>query len=278
MNQQGQIQSIGDSTLDIGFRDLDGDGDYDLVTGQGESGSFTNKVYDNVLGSADTLAPILMASNVPLTISNPTTIVHAQVSDQISEDGHIGVTMDFTYTLTPSGGGSGTATHMGTGLYRIAVPTPIGTTSVTINCSAEDTVGNVANYGPIDIPPSGGSGWTDLGDGHAGVSGIPNLAGTGTLVTSAPFTLDLTSAAPSASATLFVSLADTPTGFKGGTLHTVPIALSLAFVTNGSGQILLGGPWPPGASGLTFYVQYAIVDAAASKGVSLSNYLRADVP
>jgi hypothetical protein len=277
VNQQGQIQSITDSTLDLGFGDLDGDGDYDMVTGQGESGNFTNKVYVNS-GSADTLAPVMMADNVPLTISNPTTIVHAQLSDQISEDGHIGVTMSFTYTLTPSGGGSASGTHMGTGLFRIAVPTPVGTTGVTINCSAEDGVGNVANYGPISIPPGGGSAWTDLGGGLAGVSGIPNLAGTGTLVTGQPFTLNLTNAAASATTAVFASLADNPTNFKGGVLHTVPIVFSLPLATNGSGQILLGGPWPPGASGLTFYVQYVIVDGAAPVGVSISNYLRADVP
>jgi hypothetical protein len=186
--------------------------------------------------------------------------------------------MSFTYTLSPSGGGSASGTHMGTGLFRIAVPTPVGTTGVTINCSAEDGVGNVANYGPISIPPGGGSAWTDLGGGLAGVSGIPNLAGTGTLVTGQPFTLNLTNAAASATTAVFASLADNPTNFKGGVLHTVPIVFSLPLATNGSGQILLGGPWPPGASGLTFYVQYVIVDGAAPVGVSISNYLRADVP
>ena len=45
-----------------------------------------------------------------------------------------------------------------------------------------------------------------------------------------------------------------------------------------AGQIPLGGPWVPGASNLTFYVQYAIADGAAPVGVALSNYLRADVP
>jgi hypothetical protein len=276
-NANSSIQTVGDATLDFGFADLDGDGDYEMVTGQGESGVFTNKVYVNS-GPADTLAPTLVASNVPLVISNPTTIVHAQVADAISDDGHIGVKMSFTYTLTPSGGGSAVGTHMGTGLFRIAVPTPPGTTGATINCSAVDGAGNVANYGPIDIPPAGGSGWTDLGDGLAGISGIPNLAGTGTLVTGQPFTLTLSSAAPSALATVFASVADTPSAFKGGTLHTVPIVFSLALATSGAGTIPIGGPWPAGAGGLTFYLQFAIADGAAPLGVSLSNYLRADVP
>tara|TARA_R110002072_G_scaffold69483_17_gene168520 strand:- start:2923 stop:5112 length:2190 start_codon:yes stop_codon:yes gene_type:complete len=80
------IQDVGDSTLDLTIGDLDNDGDYDFVTGQGESGSFTNRVYINS-GSADTLAPVIVRDNVPATISNWPMVVRAEVRDQVRDDG-----------------------------------------------------------------------------------------------------------------------------------------------------------------------------------------------
>ncbi|MEE8147905.1 MAG: VCBS repeat-containing protein, partial [Longimicrobiales bacterium] len=45
----GRIEALSDSTLDAGVGDLDNDGDYDLITAQGESNSaqWINKVYLN---------------------------------------------------------------------------------------------------------------------------------------------------------------------------------------------------------------------------------------
>jgi hypothetical protein len=45
-----------DSTLDLDVGDLDNDGAYDVVTAQGESGNFLNRVYRN-RGAADTIPP-----------------------------------------------------------------------------------------------------------------------------------------------------------------------------------------------------------------------------
>ena len=57
VHQPGVVQSQSDSSLDIALGDLNGDGRTDLVTAQGESGNFTNKVYFNI-GPVDTLAPV----------------------------------------------------------------------------------------------------------------------------------------------------------------------------------------------------------------------------
>ncbi|MEM7262821.1 MAG: VCBS repeat-containing protein [Planctomycetota bacterium] len=51
------ITSVGDSSLDVEVGDLDGNGTLDVVTAQGESGLFTNRVYMNN-GPADTIPPI----------------------------------------------------------------------------------------------------------------------------------------------------------------------------------------------------------------------------
>jgi plastocyanin len=54
------IQAITDSSLDIKVADLTGDGRYDIVTAQGESGSFIDRIYVNVTGSVDTVPPTII--------------------------------------------------------------------------------------------------------------------------------------------------------------------------------------------------------------------------
>jgi len=121
--------------------------------------------------------------------------------------------------------------------------------------------------------------WTDLGFGLAGVSGIPSLVGTGTLVGGSATSLDLSSAKPSAPCGLFVGLSNNPTSFKGGTLIPVPILLTVSFTTSPTGTVALPFTWPTGLpSGFSTYYQYAIKDAAAVQGVALSNALKATTP
>jgi Tol biopolymer transport system component len=116
------------------------------------------------------------------------------------------------------------------------------------------------------------SSWAGAGAGLAGVSGVPMFSGTGMLVAGGNASLNLTSAAPSAPCLLLVSLASTPVPFKGGTLYAFPPLTQLPFVTNGSGNILLPFTWPSGVPKyLEIFFQYAILDAAAPNGVSLSN-------
>jgi len=121
--------------------------------------------------------------------------------------------------------------------------------------------------------------WTSLGGGLPGAAGIPALKGTGTLAAGSPGTLKLSGAAPLAPALLLVSAANTPTPFKCGTVVTVPILFQLTLPTNGAGQLSLAwGAWPGGLSGASLYFQYAVADAGAPCGASISNALRADVP
>lgn len=51
------ITASTDSSLDVKVADFDGDGRYDIVTGQGESGSFQNRIYMNN-GAVDTQPPV----------------------------------------------------------------------------------------------------------------------------------------------------------------------------------------------------------------------------
>jgi hypothetical protein len=121
--------------------------------------------------------------------------------------------------------------------------------------------------------------WSDLGFGKPGVNGIPQLAGTGTLVGGSAGSVVLTNAKASTPAMLFVSLASTPTPFLGGTLVPVPPVLVIPLGTDAAGAISLPFTWPAGIpSATSLWFQYAISDAAAIHGVSLSNAIQATTP
>ena len=87
--------------------------------------------------------------------------------------------------------------------------------------------------------------WTDLGFALPGVSGAPHLSGTGTLESGSSGFIQLSSAATSAPAVLFVSTSSTPSLFKGGTLLTVPVLVTLPVPTDFLGEAVLSWTaWP----------------------------------
>ena len=122
--------------------------------------------------------------------------------------------------------------------------------------------------------------WTSLESGLVGLTGVPSLVGNGTLVPGSSGVLGLTNARPGALSALFVSLASTPTPFKGGVLVTVPVTLTVYLLTNPLGSIQIPwAAWPGGLpSATSLYFQYAIKDLAAVQGVALSNGLKATTP
>ncbi|MCB9898479.1 MAG: endonuclease [Planctomycetes bacterium] len=120
-----------------------------------------------------------------------------------------------------------------------------------------------------------GNAWVDLGFGLAGVSGVPLLEGTGTLLPEDPYTIALSNARPSATAGLFLTLASTPVPFKGGTLVPFPSPFVFILATNPSGEIALGSSTAAGTpAGIDLFVQYWIQDPAAIWGLSASNALQ----
>ena len=81
--------------------------------------------------------------------------------------------------------------------------------TVIVGAPADDDAGGV-NAGSAYAYSLPDATWTDLGFGLAGVAGVPELAGTGTLVAGSAGALELVNAAPSAPALLFVSFTSTP--------------------------------------------------------------------
>ncbi len=121
------------------------------------------------------------------------------------------------------------------------------------------------------------------GSGLPGVRGVPVLSGAGSLKAGSPGALVLRGARPAAPvppiAVLFVSTGAGAAPFKGGLLAAFPPLIVLGLATDASGGLTVGwNAWPGDAAGLTLVFQYAIVDAAAVKGVALSHALNASVP
>jgi len=92
------IQGVGDSTLDATAVDIDLDGDYDLITAQGESNSaqYANKLYLNT-GPADTRPPVATAKQVPTAPGSWPVLAHAKMTDAVIDDGVTYVTGKAAY-------------------------------------------------------------------------------------------------------------------------------------------------------------------------------------
>jgi hypothetical protein len=143
-------------------------------------------------------------------------------------------------------------------------------TVTTLNDVAADQTLTISAEVPV---------WTDLGSGLAGTAGVPQLSGTGTLLGGSSGTINLTLAKPSTACQLEVSLVSLPAPFKGGVLVAFPPLIGIPLGTLPDGTLPLPFVWPVGLpSGTNLWFQYLISDAAAVKGVALSNGLKATTP
>ncbi len=81
----GVMPAVTDSSLDIKVGDVTGDGKPDMITAQGESGSFQNRIFVNI-GPADTIAPsVRLLEQVPSNGAGPFA-VRTEVFDGITSD------------------------------------------------------------------------------------------------------------------------------------------------------------------------------------------------
>ena len=154
-------------------------------------------------------------------------------------------------------------------------------TGLTVfNWTVDDGPGNplglIFDHMTISVVPQT---WTDKGGALAGVAGNPKLTGTGDLSDGSANTLALIRGAPNTVAGLVIGLSSLPAPFKGGTLLP-KLDIGPVFVpTNGNGAIQLPFNMPSGVPGGTeLWLQWAIPDAAAIKGIALSNALLGVTP
>ena len=141
----GIVPTLADSSLDIKAGDLTGDGRPDLITAQGESGAFQNRIYINS-GPADTIAPnIKLTEQVVPTGLGPFT-VRTEVFDGISSDrGYDDAGVDLVYTVD---GGKPLTVSMrwsGNSLWRGTIPAQAVCATVQYFVRARDVSLNVRN-------------------------------------------------------------------------------------------------------------------------------------
>ncbi len=255
-------------TLDGEVGDMDGDGDYDILTAN-DNGA-PNRYWENVLGIPDTHGANCHILDHSITVGNDV-IVHTQLSDNAPYYLIAAYDVVMTYRVDGAAPVEVKMFSQGGQQFRGVIPDGVSATCVEYTIVVNDDAGNATvlcqTIGACNA-------FTDLGDALAGVNGDPLLSGSGPLVCDSANSLDLTNAAPSALASLFVGLADNPVPFKGGSLHPVPIFTVLTLSTSGTGAIALPFQWPQGVPlGFEFVTQFAIQDAAAVKNVALSNAL-----
>jgi hypothetical protein len=152
----GVLPSVTDSSLDVKVGDLTGDGKPDIVTAQGESGQFQNRIYINT-GVADTIAPnIKLVEQVPSNGGGPF-VVRTEVFDGTTSDrGYDDKGVFLVYTVN---GGKPQTVPMawsGNSLWRGVIPAQGACKTVEYFVRAFDASNNVANS-PVKSFVTGGS-------------------------------------------------------------------------------------------------------------------------
>jgi hypothetical protein len=230
--QPNGFTAVTDSTLDLAVGDFDNDGDYDVVTAQGESGNFTNRVYRNTT-TADDVPPRIghveeTPALVPLsllrehglarrahiqdaTYRRGETFVTASLEVAAAKDG---ATDDFSVPMTQVGGG------IHRGVIRPA-PSPTGTVGmdVTFSVRATDPAGNVADSAPVTFRVCGAESYGAVSDAAATASAVGE---------------------PSLSANSFAVRVSGLPPRRAGTL-VVGTSRALPGTPYGRGQLLIGG-------------------------------------
>lgn len=144
----GLISNQSDSSLDVEMADFDGDGDLDMITAQGESGTFTNRIYINTGEPKDNLAPRIVSFD-ELDDTDDTGgpyVVRADVRDDNSSDAGAwlqGVTLNYQ-----ANGGAVMAVPMtwaGHQIYRGEIPGQASGTTVEYSVEATDWAGNIGS-------------------------------------------------------------------------------------------------------------------------------------
>ena len=121
--------------------------------------------------------------------------------------------------------------------------------------------------------------WTDLGQGLAGINGVPTLSGLSTNCPGAAFAFTLAIARANSCAALVLGLTQISQPFKGGVLVPSVDLLLPGLPTGPAGSIEVDGTWPTALpTGFEVYLQYWVTDAAGPSGYSASNGLEAQAP
>ena len=151
----GVFPVLSDSTLDIVVADLTGDGRLDVVTAQGESGSFRNRYYVNN-GPVDNLAPRIINTEIADTEQQDGYVVRALATDDYSSDRNFfddGVQLNFSVN-----GGTNQQVDMrfsGGTVYRGVIPVQAAGATIEYFVTATDMAGNVGVGAAVSVSVGG---------------------------------------------------------------------------------------------------------------------------
>jgi hypothetical protein len=152
---------VTDSSLDVKVADVDNDGDFDIVTAQGESGAFQNQIYMNSTGPADNRPPrvLKMESVVPGAAPAPHPVRAIIVDDMTSDRGFHdrGVVMAIRSNLGPW---NEIPMHWsGNNMWRVVIPAQPAGANVDYYILARDWANNPV-AGEVKSFVEGGILWT----------------------------------------------------------------------------------------------------------------------
>lgn len=149
------FQVLSDSTLDIVVADFTGDGRLDVVTGQGESGSFLNRIYINS-GAVDTLPPRILDTETADTESGGDYVIRSLIVDDNSSDRNFfdsGIVLNYQI----NGGAVQQVPMMFSGatVYRGVIPEQTPGTMIDYFVTAADMRGNSADGDVVSVTVGG---------------------------------------------------------------------------------------------------------------------------
>ncbi|HKX45322.1 MAG TPA: VCBS repeat-containing protein, partial [Planctomycetota bacterium] len=280
---QTPFTAISDSTLDATAVDLDNDGDYDIVTAQGESNSaqWNNKVYLNT-GAADNRRPNVLREEA---LSSPSAagpwVVRAHMQDQVTDNGKTWVTAEALYTIHigafPGAQQTVDGFDQGGGMFRFAMlDTASGQgTQLTYQLRFTDDAGNVRTTAAQVVPlPGTGCGYAQYGIGASPANSM-TLTGGGTPDVGGAISF-VTTNAPATGAFTALSLGQGNLPLFGGValvdvfqVYSTVFKPSVAGVSTWDTAI----PNDPAFAGFTTHGQSVGVDGTLPGGFRLSNGL-----
>ena len=233
-------------------------GDYDLGP--------TGDNYTHLVGIFSATATLLDESNLHRVQDAIDAGFDVQTGDTWVGTQPTDVPEDFAITYPP--------------LTDVTVTVPAGAAFLfvtALDSLYQDNTDPDGDYG-VDIDVIGPGSFVDLGQGLAGISGVPLLAGSGALIAADTVSFTLSNARANSLSFLIVGFSRWDASFKGGVL--VPsIDLLLPVPTDANGGFQLQSDFPAGVpADFHFFLQTWIVDPAAVKGISASNALEVITP
>ena len=134
--------SVTDSSLDVMIGDVTGDGLFDMITAQGESGNFTNRIYVNT-GPRDTISPkIVRTEEVAPEEGQVDFVIRCEVHDQYTSDrGFHPSSIQFSYSVNGKGFEPLDMLWSGNSLWRVEISVP-ACSDVLYRVEATDRAGN----------------------------------------------------------------------------------------------------------------------------------------